>query len=170
MTNTKAQAHGGEGATGGGSEEERVSRANFLRQTWRSTLEAGAALVTGFLPAAWLEEEGGIWVKAGEAADFDRLRLTTVGGSYLALVNGGSGILAFHAQCPADGWPLQRELPGTELGCPFCGGRYDPVKGWGVDGEGVLERWQVKVEQGEVFVRAGKLSRPEEKGGRENDG
>lgn len=134
--------------------EDPVSRAAFLRRSWRSTLEAGAALASMALPFSWLDG-GGRWEQACTAEELERPRLKTLHGTYLVLARDANRVTAYRAHCPEDGGPLQREPPAGELGCPFCGRRYDPVSGQALDGDRRLEFYEAKLENGVAYIRVG---------------
>lgn len=72
------------------------------------------------------------WTVAGSLPDLreGQAVLRTIGGQPILFLDLGTGPLAYRPDCPACGSPLTAAaLLGTELTCPECMSRYDPLRG-----------------------------------------
>ena len=81
----------------------------------------------------------------------------TVGGRVVALFNVGGIFHALTNLCPHRGGPLgQGFLEGTEVSCPWHNYTFDVRTGENVVSPDLkVERYEVKVEDGQVFVKVG---------------
>lgn len=81
----------------------------------------------------------------------------TVGGRAVALFNVGGAFYALTNLCPHRGGPLgQGFLEGSEVSCPWHNYTFDVRTGENVVSPDLkVERYDVKVEDGQVFVKVG---------------
>jgi nitrite reductase (NADH) small subunit len=87
-------------------------------------------------------------VPAGEG------RSVSVDGRKLALFRTDAGVFALDATCPHKGGPLADGLVADRcVTCPLHGKRFDLETGATADGEFVVATHEVRVDDGEVFVR-----------------
>jgi len=80
-----------------------------------------------------------------------------VGGQAVALFNVGGTFYALAGRCPHRGGPLaQGFLDGSRVSCPWHDYTFDVTTGENVvRAELKVERYEVKVEDGTVFVKLG---------------
>jgi NAD(P)H-dependent nitrite reductase small subunit len=80
-------------------------------------------------------------------------RCVEVGGRQIALFNVGGTIHAIDNVCPHRGGPLaEGDLDGTAVTCPWHAWQFDVTTGQSLTDDLVVERYEVKVEGGDVFV------------------
>jgi nitrite reductase/ring-hydroxylating ferredoxin subunit len=101
------------------------------------------------------------FVKVADTSEIPagRMKLVDVHGERIAVANAGDRFYAFSDECTHDGGPLSEgDLEGEIVTCPWHFSRFNIRTGAIVDSpaEEVIEVYEVKVEDGGVYVGGAK--------------